>query len=235
MCDSCGCGEIHEHEHDGSRRTLDVRQDVLSRNDGFAADNRGRLAQLGTLALNLISSPGTGKTTLLEATIRTFHEQDSLPLAVIEGDLQTDRDAARIRDTGAPVYQVNTGEGCHLDAHMVGHAMDHLELPEQGVLFIENVGNLVCPASFDLGESLRVTLLSVTEGDDKVEKYPVAFRGSHVLIITKTDLLPYVDFDVDRCRAMAKSLNPDLEVFEVSAKSGDGIDDWCQWVRSKTM
>jgi hydrogenase nickel incorporation protein HypB len=207
-----------------------VRQGVLSRNDAFASENRRRLAALDTVAFNLISSPGAGKTSLLEATIRRLAGE--VPVAVIEGDLQTDRDAVRIAATGAPVHQINTGEGCHLDAHQVGHAMDHLPIPERGLLFIENVGNLVCPASFDLGETYRVVVLSVAEGDDKVEKYPVSFRSAHVLVINKVDLLEHVDFSIERCRETMSRLNPDAIVFEVSARTGAGLDDWCGWARS---
>lgn len=230
MCDTCGCGAGHHH-HEGQSRTLQIRQDVLATNDAFAKENRHRLDASGTVALNLISSPGAGKTTLLERTIR--HLGDTLPLAVIEGDLQTDRDAARIRGTGAPVYQINTGEGCHLDAHMVGHAMDHLPIPNKGVLFIENVGNLVCPASFELGEAFRVVVLSVAEGDDKVEKYPISFRRADLLLINKIDLLEHVDFSIERCRETMKTLNPRALILEVSAREGTGIDEFCQWVRSK--
>ena len=239
MCETCGCGaspadheDHHDHQGEGSgRRLLEVRQDVLSRNDRLAADNRRRLEALGSVALNLISSPGAGKTTLLEATITQMAGE--LPLAVIEGDLQTERDAERIRATGAPVHQINTGEGCHLDAHMVGHAMDAVALPADGVLFIENVGNLVCPASFDLGESRRVVLLSVAEGDDKVEKYPIAFRSAQVLLINKIDLLEHVDFSLERCREMARALNPEITIFELSARTGAGLDRWCNWVREQ--
>lgn len=239
MCETCGCGDAvalpdqdhgHHHEHEHERRTLDVRQGVLARNDAFAAENRQRLAARRTVALNLISSPGAGKTTLLEATIRRLAGE--VPIAVIEGDLQTDRDATRIKATGAPVHQINTGEGCHLDAHLVGHAMDHVPIPERGLLFIENVGNLVCPASFDLGETYRVVVLSAAEGDDKVEKYPVSFRSAHVLIINKVDLLALTDFSVERCRDTMAKLNPGAIVFEVSARTGAGLDGWCRWVRS---
>jgi len=244
MCETCGCGvppqhdgeehthegEGHHHHHHDATRTLEIRTDVLARNDAFAVENRHRLDDLGTVAFNLISSPGAGKTTLLEALIRAL---DEVPVAVIEGDLQTDRDAARIRGTGAPVHQINTGEGCHLDAHMVGHAMEHLELPRRGVVFIENVGNLVCPASFDLGERFRVVVLSVAEGDDKVEKYPISFRSADAMVINKIDLLEHVDFSIDRCRTLMAALNPEAVIFEVSARRGDGIDALCQWVRSK--
>ncbi len=242
MCETCGCSiPPRSHDHDGhehndddapSGRTIDVQQNILARNDTYAAANRQQLAKLNTVAFNLISSPGAGKTTLLEATIEKL--AGAPPVAVIEGDLQTDRDAARIRNTGAPVHQINTGEGCHLDAHMVGHAMGHVALSEGGVLFIENVGNLICPASFDLGESFRVVLLSVAEGDDKVEKYPLSFQGSHVLLISKIDLLEYVDFSVERCVDFARKLNPNIIIFELSARTGAGMDDWCAWVRSKT-
>ncbi len=242
MCETCGCGMTtphpdhdhgpgHDHEptSEARSRVIEVQQDLLARNAAFADRNRQRFQRAGVLALNLISSPGAGKTTLLEGTITRLAGE--LPLAVIEGDLQTDRDAARIRGTGAPVHQINTGEGCHLDAHQVGHALDHLPLPERGVLFIENVGNLVCPAGFDLGEGRRVVVLSVTEGDDKIEKYPLAFRSAQVLLINKTDLLDYVDFSLERCEEMARRLNPDLMIFPLSARTGQGIEPWCQWIR----
>jgi hydrogenase nickel incorporation protein HypB len=230
MCDTCGCSSEHHH-HEGEVRTVEVRQNVLATNDGYAKANRERLDASKTVAFNLISSPGAGKTTLLESTIRKLG--NTVPLAVIEGDLQTDRDAARIRETGAQVYQINTGEGCHLDAHMVGHAMDHLTIPKRGVLFIENVGNLVCPASFELGEAYRVVVLSVAEGDDKVEKYPSSFRRADLLIINKVDLIDHVDFSIEQCRETMKALNPKALVLELSARTGTGIDDFCEWVRSK--
>lgn len=240
MCDTCGCGahdHDSEHHHDdqeldeASRRTVEVQRNVLARNASYAADNRRRFEESGVLALNLISSPGAGKTSLLEATIR--ETSDSLPTVVIEGDLQTDRDAARIRKAGAVAHQINTGEGCHLDAHQVGHAVDHLSLPQGGVLFIENVGNLVCPAGFDLGEARRVVVLSVAEGDDKVEKYPLAFRNADLLVINKIDLLPYVDFSVEHAEATARVLNPELAVFTLSARTGEGLDTWCDWIRAQ--
>jgi len=228
----------HDHEHNQvpeveQARILEVHQDVLARNAAFAGRNRSRFQAAQVLALNLISSPGAGKTTLLEATIRQLGDQ--VPLAVIEGDLQTDRDAARIRETGAPVHQINTGEACHLDAHQVEHALDHLPLPQDGVLFIENVGNLVCPAGFDLGETYRVVVLSVTEGDDKVEKYPLAFRSAQVLLINKVDLLPYVDFSLDHCREMARRLNPAVTIFTASARTGEGLGPWCQWIHAHRL
>jgi hydrogenase nickel incorporation protein HypB len=241
MCDSCGCGPsaaacdtpASEHHHRArSRRLVDVRASVLSVNDRHAAANRARFAAAGTRVINLIGAPGSGKTTLLEATLAALGGR--VRAAVIEGDLQTDRDAARIRRTGTPAHQINTGEACHLDAHAVGHALEALPPPRGGVLFIENVGNLVCPAAFDLGETARAVVLSVAEGDDKVEKYPVAFRGLHAVVIGKVDLLPYVRFDVRRCRDAVHALSPGVEIFEVSATTGDGLDGWCRWVVGET-
>ena len=208
-----------------------MEQDVLGKNDAYARENRKRLDAEGVVAFNLISSPGAGKTTLLEASLRALSE--SCPVAVVEGDLQTDNDARRIQGVGVPVHQVNTVGGCHLDAHMVGHAYDHLELKSGGVVFIENVGNLVCPASFDLGEHARVVLLSVTEGDDKPAKYPVAFVGSQLLVVTKIDLLPYVDFSLDRCREFAKAVNSEIEIIECSARTGEGMNLWLDWIRKR--
>ncbi len=222
-----------DHESGGDSRIISMEQDVLGKNDAFARANRRRLDEAGTVAINLISSPGAGKTSLLEASLKALKE--ICPLAVVEGDLQTDNDARRIQGVGVNVHQINTVGGCHLDAHMVGHAFDHLGLDPGGVLFIENVGNLVCPASFDLGEHARVVLLSVTEGDDKPAKYPVAFMGSALLLITKIDLLPYVDFSVDRCRQYAKTINPDIEIIECSARTGEGMGRWIDWVKSRVI
>jgi hydrogenase nickel incorporation protein HypB len=226
MCESCGCGQPHDHAHDG--RVIDVRRDVLSHNAAHAEQNRSRLSSLGITSLNLIGSPGAGKTTLLESAIPRLAR--SRPVIVVEGDLQTTRDAERIERTGAAVHQINTGDGCHLDAHQVGHALEHLPLAQDAVLIIENVGNLVCPAGFDLGESRRVVVLSTAEGDDKVEKYPIAFKDTHALVISKVDLLEHVEFDVERCRQLARTLNPDIEIFEVSARTGQGVERWCSWV-----
>ncbi len=212
-------------------RMVAIEQDILSKNDGYAAANRRRLQQLETLALNLVSSPGAGKTTLLCTTLLALGP--GLPLAVVEGDQQTSHDAERIRATGTPAVQINTGKGCHLDAHMVGHAMDRLALQPGGMLFIENVGNLVCPAAFDLGEAAKVVLLSVTEGEDKPLKYPDMFAAAGLMLITKSDLAPHVDFDRQRCVANARRINPRLEVLTLSARSGDGISCWVDWLRAR--
>ena len=207
---------------------IEIETDILSKNDAYARTNRSRLAGLATLALNLVSSPGSGKTTLLCRTIADIAGR--YPVAVIEGDQQTTNDADRIRATGAPAVQVNTGKGCHLDAHMVGHAIDHLALQPFGVLFIENVGNLVCPAAFDLGETAKVAILSVTEGEDKPLKYPDMFAAARLVLINKTDLAPHCDADLDLCEANARRVNPDVEILRVSARTGEGMDAWLQWI-----
>ena len=207
---------------------IEIETNILSKNDSYAAENRARLARQGLLALNLVSSPGSGKTTLLCKTIEAIAE--TLPSAVIEGDQQTDNDADRIRATGAPAIQVNTGKGCHLDAHMVGHAMDHLPLEDVGVLFIENVGNLVCPAAFDLGEEAMVAILSVTEGEDKPLKYPDIFAAAGLVILNKVDLAPHCDIDLDLCEANAKRINPNVEVIRLSARTGEGMARWLEWI-----
>lgn len=207
---------------------LRIEQDILGKNDTYARDNREFLRQRGILALNLVSSPGSGKTSLLTATITQL--QGRYPVSVIEGDQQTSNDAERIRATGAPAIQVNTGKGCHLDAHMVGRALEQLKLEAHGLLLIENVGNLVCPSAFDLGEAHKVVILSVTEGEDKPIKYPDMFHASDLMILNKIDLLPYVDFDVERCIAYARRVNPRLEVLQVSARTGEGMDAWLAWL-----
>ena len=204
---------------------------MLLQNNLLAQRNRGWLEAKGILALNLVSSPGSGKTTLLERTITDL--RDELDLRVIEGDQQTLRDAERIAAAGAPVIQVNTGKGCHLDAPMIKRALDELAPPEGSVLLIENVGNLVCPALFDLGEAAKVVVISVTEGDDKPLKYPHMFAASQFCIINKMDLAPYVDFDVDKCEAAAREVNPHLEFQRVSATTGEGLDGWYQWLRAR--
>ena len=202
---------------------------MLRHNDHIAAHNRSWFASRGVLALNLVSSPGAGKTTLLERTIREV----DLPLFVIEGDQSTDRDAARIRAAGAQAVQVNTGTGCHLDAAMISRAMGELAPPERAVVMIENVGNLVCPALFDLGERAKVVIVSVTEGDDKPLKYPHMFQASRLMLVNKMDLLDHVDFDVDRCVAHARRVRPDIEVLRVSARRGEGMSAWYQWIRAR--
>ena len=201
---------------------------MLAKNDGLAAKNRAWFAGREILAINLVSSPGSGKTSLLERTIRD--QRGGRPVYVIEGDQQSANDAERIRATGAPSVQINTGTGCHLEADMVMHGLRTLR-PEVGsVVMIENVGNLVCPALFDLGEAAKVAILSVTEGEDKPMKYPHMFRASKVMIVNKIDLLPYVDFDVERCIECARQVNPDIEVIQASVKTGEGLDQWYAWL-----
>ncbi len=228
-----------EHSHDGSElhghdsgqsRIVKIEQDLLAKNDAYAAENRARFNSAGILALNLVSSPGSGKTSLLADTINRV--KGELPVAVIEGDQQTSMDAERIRATGAPAIQINTGKGCHLDAHMTGHAFDHLQPASGSVLFIENVGNLVCPAMFDLGEEHRVVLVSVTEGEDKPLKYPDMIRSSQLMLITKVDLLPHLDFDVDALAANARKINPGIKILKVSSRSGEGMDAWVGFIRA---
>lgn len=211
-------------------RTIQVERDILSKNDGFAAGNRARFAKSGILALNFVSSPGSGKTSLLVRTITEL--KDRLAISVIEGDQQTSNDAARIRETGVSAIQVNTGKGCHLDAHMVDHAAEELAPAKNSVLFIENVGNLVCPAAFDLGEAHKVVVLSVTEGEDKPLKYPDMFAASDLMLLNKADLLPHLDFDVGECIANALRVNPKLQTLLVSAKSGEGMEAFYSWLRA---
>jgi len=208
---------------------VEIETGILTKNDRFAAANRARLAALGALAVNLVSSPGSGKTSLLVRTIEALGDQ---PLAVIEGDQQTQNDAERIRATGARAVQVNTGKGCHLDAHMVGHAMDALGLPPGSILFIENVGNLVCPAAFDLGEAAKVAMLSVTEGEDKPLKYPDMFTASKLALLNKVDLAPHCDVDLDLYEANLRRVNPHIEVLRVSARTGEGLAAWVAWLRA---
>ena len=212
----------------GAARRVQIEQDILAGNNAYARQNRQWLAGRGIFALNLVSGPGSGKTTLLCKTIPMLA---GLPVAVIEGDQQTSRDAERIRATGAPAVQINTGKGCHLDAHMVAHAMDRLDLREDSLLLIENVGNLVCPAAFDLGEAHKVVILSVTEGEDKPLKYPDMFRAASVMVLNKIDLLPHVDFDLDAALEYARRVNPQIRVIRLSATRGDGMDEWLQFLR----
>ncbi|MDP2808992.1 MAG: hydrogenase nickel incorporation protein HypB [Rhodocyclaceae bacterium] len=224
MCTTCGC----EPNPYAPRRRVSVERDILARNNAHAEANRAWLAARGIFALNLVSSPGSGKTTLLVKTIEAL--KGKRPIAVIEGDQQTSFDADRIRSAGAPAVQINTGKGCHLDARMVGLALDELS-PEAGaMLFIENVGNLVCPAAFDLGEAHKVVILSVTEGEDKPLKYPDMFRAASLMLLNKCDLLPYVDFDADRAIEYARSVNPEIEAIRVSATTGEGLDEWLAWI-----
>jgi len=212
-------------------RLLRLEQDLLAYNQGFADANRRLFEARGLLALNLVSSPGSGKTSLLARTLEAL--RDEFPLAVIEGDQQTSRDADCLRATGVPAVQVNTGMGCHLDAHMVGHALESLALPEGGVLFVENVGNLVCPAGFDLGEAHKVVVLSVTEGEDKPLKYPNMFAAADLLLLNKIDLLPHLDFDVGQCLEYARRANPDLVILQLSAHTGEGVAGWLEWLRTE--
>lgn len=208
-------------------RLVEIETDILAKNDRYADENRAALASKGIFAINMVSSPGSGKTTLLCKTIEMLGDA---PLAVIEGDQQTANDADRIRATGAPAVQVNTGKGCHLDGHMVGHAMEHLDLKNGSLLFIENVGNLVCPAGFDLGEDCKVAILSVTEGEDKPLKYPDMFTASRIALLNKTDLAPHCDVDLDLYEANLRRVNPGLEVIRVSARTGEGMDHWLNWL-----
>lgn len=243
MCGICGCSDhenlMHEHHHHDEENILSmhdhsdnshlihIQQDVFAKNDQYALANQNYFLAKSILALNLMSSPGSGKTTLLVKTISDMKHH--FKMAAIEGDQQTNLDAKRIEAAGANVVQINTGRNCHLDAHMVGHATEKLSL-DKGVLFIENVGNLVCPALFNLGEAFKIVLLSVTEGDDKPLKYPDMFRGADLMIINKIDLLPYVDFDLEKCEAYARQINPKMQSLRLSATNGEGVTNWHQWL-----
>ena len=241
MCDTCGCnitpGNRHLVEADGKlaqtrdgKAAVDVLHSLLHENDHQASHNREHFAKHQVLAINLMSSPGSGKTTLLEKTIQALG--DSMKIAVIEGDLETENDADRIRNQGAPAVQITTGSACHLDAHMVHDGLHQLDLTDIDILVIENVGNLVCPASFDLGHHLNVTLLSSTEGDDKPSKYPVMFRAADLLLITKSDLLQYLDdFDPAAAEANFRKLAKDNPVMQLSAKTDSGFDQWINWLK----
>ncbi|AKE96312.1 hydrogenase nickel incorporation protein HypB [Cronobacter sakazakii] len=227
-----GLGEAGTHEPGLSQRKMvEIEINVLDKNNQIAQRNRQRLAARGQLALNLVSSPGSGKTTLLTETLKRL--RDTTPCAVIEGDQQTVNDAERIRATGTPAIQVNTGKGCHLDAQMVEDAMARLPLADNGVLFIENVGNLVCPAGFDLGERHKVAVLSVTEGEDKPLKYPHMFAAASLMLLNKIDLLPYLNFDVEKCMAYAREVNPNITILLVSATRGDGMSAWLAWLEEQ--
>lgn len=259
MCTTCGCSQpaeavtitkvgekSHHHEHSHYRNqpghehhhgdghhhdaiAIELEKDILSKNNLLAQRNRGYFEAKGILALNLVSSPGSGKTSLLERTIEDLKSE--FPFSVIEGDQQTTNDADRIAKTGAPVIQINTGKGCHLDSEMVNQAIKKLKPSEESVLMIENVGNLVCPAMFDLGEAGRVVIISVTEGDDKPIKYPDMFHSSKVCIINKIDLLPYVNFDIEKAKQYASQVNPYLKFIELSATTGEGLEQWYEWIR----
>lgn len=236
-----GADHDHGHHHYGAgaagvsvpgmsqSRLIEIETDILAKNNAYAASNRRVLTALEAFAVNLVSSPGSGKTTLLCRSIEALGDQ---PLAVIEGDQQTSNDAERIRATGARAVQVNTGKGCHLDGHMVGHAMDELRLVPQSLLFIENVGNLVCPAGFDLGEDAKVAILSVTEGEDKPLKYPDMFTAAKLAILNKVDLAPHCDADLDAYEANLRRINPEIKVLRVSARTGEGMDAWLDWLRA---
>jgi hydrogenase nickel incorporation protein HypB len=263
MCATCGCSDDagvritgaagpehsrehphdhpHPHPHDhphepshggGGPETIALEERLLARNDLLAARNRGWLEGRGIRAFNLMSSPGAGKTTLLERTIRDLG--GGLDIQVIEGDQETSLDADRIRAAGRPVIQINTGAGCHLDAQMLRQGLDALDPAPGATLFIENVGNLVCPALFDLGETARVVIISVTEGDGKPRKYPHMFLAADLILINKADLLPYVEFDVEDCIRQARMLNPHVEVLVVSATAGEGLDGWYGWLTRAT-
>lgn len=255
MCTTCGCGEgetkfdgeahshayvkahehgslmqsrSHAHLHTQTSRMVQVEQDILAKNNQYATDNRRTFAERGIFALNLVSSPGSGKTSLLTRTIARL--KGKMPIAVIEGDQQTSLDADRIRATGVTAIQINTGKGCHLDAHMVGHAMERLALADNSLLLIENVGNLVCPAAFDLGEAHKVAILSVTEGEDKPLKYPDMFAAADVMLLNKVDLLPYLSFNVPLCIEYARRINPNIRVILTSAVSDEGMGEWQEWL-----
>ncbi len=244
MCDTCGCvdgqnevkyiipgkndheHEHHHHHHDHTR--INIETDILGKNKLLAERNRGFFEAKGIFCLNMMSSPGSGKTLLLEKTIKALIKDRSL--AVIEGDQQTYNDAKRIQSAGAPVIQVNTGNGCHLDADMINNAVKQLQPEDNSILFIENVGNLVCPSLFDLGEAKRIVIMSTTEGEDKPIKYPVMFENADLCIINKTDLLPYLDFSVDAAKDYARKVNHHLEFIELSAKTGEGVERWIEWL-----
>jgi hydrogenase nickel incorporation protein HypB len=242
MCLDCGCApkdhHHHHHDHDhhhehGQGTIVRIEEDLLGKNNRLAAANRARFAAHRLLVLNLVSSPGSGKTSILERTLSDL--KDALHFAVLEGDQQTANDAERIAATGVPVHQINTGAGCHLDAHMVGHGVDHLDLAACDILMIENVGNLVCPAAFDLGEDHKVAVLSITEGEDKPLKYPQMFQAADLLLINKLDLLPHLRFDLEKCREFARRVNPRLEIIELSCQSGEGMERWYEWLRSERL
>jgi hydrogenase nickel incorporation protein HypB len=245
MCDTCGCHITMGNEHlirgDGAlaktvdgKATVNVLSSLLAENDHQAAHNREHLDQQGVLALNLMSSPGAGKTLLLEATIHAL--KDEFAMAVIEGDLETENDAQRIRRTGIPAIQIVTGTACHLDAHLIHQALHQLDLSRLDIIFIENVGNLVCPASFDLGHHRNITLLSVTEGDDKPAKYPVMFRAADIMLLTKIDLLPVLDdFNPHQAEAYLRQLANPAPIISLSAKKGSGMTIWLDWLRQELM
>ena len=232
MCIDCGCStqaQTDQHQHEP--RTIRIEEDLLAKNKRLAADNRQLFASNHLLVLNLVSAPGSGKTSILEQTLADL--KGELNFSVLEGDQQTTNDADRIAATGVPVKQINTGAGCHLDAHMVGHGVESFDLVETDILMIENVGNLVCPASFDLGEDHKVAVLSITEGEDKPVKYPLMFRECEAALLNKIDLLPYLDFDKQKAIDFIHQVHPQMPVFEISAKTGEGFDAWIEWLKNK--
>lgn len=260
MCGTCGCGETnkvtiskptkiqtenlqvhdhhhhtdhqhHDHDHSHDKTVIKLEQDLLQNNQLLAERNRGFFEAKNVFAINLVSSPGSGKTSLLEKTLADL--KGELPFYVIEGDQQTFNDANRIDALDIPVVQVNTGQGCHLDSDMINKAVKQLDIQDNSILFIENVGNLVCPSMFDLGESKRVVVISTTEGDDKPIKYPDMFLSSDICIINKTDLLPYVNFDMEKVKEYAMRVNHHLEFFEMSVTKGDGLETWYDWLKAQ--
>ncbi len=243
MCDTCGCNITHANQHlvkpggklsrvENGREAVTVLKNLLSENDHMAGHNREHFDRHGVLAINLMSSPGSGKTALLEASVELL--ADKFKIAVIEGDLETENDADRIRAKGVPAIQISTGSACHLDAHMVHDALHDFSLDGLDIIFIENVGNLVCPASFDLGQHHNVTLLSVTEGDDKPAKYPVMFRAADLMLLTKTDLLAVLDdFDPARAETCLRNLANTAPVISLSSKTGDGMNEWVHWLEQE--
>ena len=231
MCTDCGCAPPqpgHDHTHDHASRKIRVEENLFAKNQRLATANRASFAAHQLFVLNLVSSPGSGKTSILERTLTDL--KDSLQFSVLEGDQQTANDADRIAATGAPVKQINTGAGCHLDAHMIGHGVEDFDLNKTDILMIENVGNLVCPASFDLGEDHKVAVLSVTEGEDKPLKYPQMFQAADLMLINKIDLLPYLRFDLEQCKAFALQVNPQIKIIELSCHSGEGMNAWYDWL-----
>lgn len=240
MCGICGCSEEdnkfnhHDHKHhDHDEHLIHVEQNILAQNQQFALDNKNHLSNKNILAINIMSSPGSGKTSLLATTIQDL--KNELDIAVLVGDQQTNHDAELIQASGGNALQINTGKICHLDAHMVSHALKDLPLKEKSLLFIENVGNLVCPALFDLGEQFKVVILSVTEGENKPLKYPDMFRCADLILITKTDLLPYVDFKLELCMEYARRIKPDVDIITLSSTKRQGLHDWYRWLKQKLM
>jgi len=230
-------GEIHDHSHDQEldsyekkSRIVQLEQDLLAKNNKYAEQNRDKFKQQEIFVLNLVSSPGSGKTSLLVKTITELKKRDVSNISVIEGDQQTDNDANKIKETKVPVIQINTGKGCHLDAQMIDHTIEDLKPSPKSLLFIENVGNLVCPAAFDLGEDHKVVIYSVTEGEDKPLKYPDMFTAADMLLLNKIDLLDYLDFDIDQAIVNAKKVNPKIQIMKISAKTEQGFDQWINWL-----